>query len=373
MIDRTNRNSALASALVEELARCGMRQAVISPGSRSTPLAIAFYRRPEIEVSVVIDERSAGFIALGAAQASGLPVALVCTSGTAAANYHPAITEADLSAVPLLALTADRPPELRGIGAGQTIDQIKLYGAAVRWFCEVGNHEADDTGLLHMRSTACRAYAAAAGDLRPGPVHLNLAYRDPLAPIPEPDAVTATNPLALDGRGPAVLEGIAKGAGPGSKAPIPPLTAAPQAVAHPPQAALEEVTARIAAQPRGLILAGRQTDPGLREPLAELARLSGYPILAEPTSQLRAGPHELTNVIWGYDEIRRRSGEQSLSAEQGSGEDFEPGLILRFGEFPTSKRLRLWVASLNETQQVVFPGKKYHSRFNICGGLHLVA
>ena len=184
-MDATNGNTALASAFVEELARCGIRHAVISPGSRSTPLAVALWRQPEIEVTVIVDERSAGFFALGAAQASGAPVAILCTSGTAAANFHPAICEADESAVPLIVLTADRPPELRGIGAGQTIDQIKLYGASVRWFCEVGTHEADDDGLLHYRSTACRAFAAARGEPRPGPVHLNLAWREPLAPMPD--------------------------------------------------------------------------------------------------------------------------------------------------------------------------------------------
>src|SRR6478752_7156050 len=155
-MDGTNVNTALASAFVEELARCGLRRAVLSPGSRSTPLALALWRAPEIEVSVIVDERSAAFFALGAAQTSATPVAMLCTSGTAAANFHPAICEADESAIPLVALTADRPPELRGIGAGQTIDQIKLYGDSVRWFCEVGTHDADNGGLLHYRSVACR-------------------------------------------------------------------------------------------------------------------------------------------------------------------------------------------------------------------------
>ena len=161
-MDPTNANTALASAFVEELERGGLRHAVVSPGSRSTPLAVALWRAPGIEVTVIVDERSAGFFALGAAQASGEPVALLCTSGTAAANYHPAVCEADESAVPLLVLSADRPPELRGIGAGQTIDQIKLFGDSVRWFCEVGTHEADDDGLLHYRSVACRALALGA-------------------------------------------------------------------------------------------------------------------------------------------------------------------------------------------------------------------
>src|SRR5437667_11759175 len=177
--------------VVEELARCGVRNAAVAPGSRSTPLALALWRQPAIEVAVIVDERSAGFFALGAAQATGRPVAVLCTSGTAAANLHPSVAEADESGVPLIVLTADRPPELRGIGAGQTIDQLKLYGSSVRWFCEVGTHEADDTGLLHLRSTACRAYAAAAGDPRPGPVHLHLSWRDPLGPEPHPDDVTA--------------------------------------------------------------------------------------------------------------------------------------------------------------------------------------
>ena len=130
-VDPTNANTALASAFAEELARGGMRHAVVSPGSRNTPLAVALWRQPEIEVTVIVDERSAGFFALGAAQASGAPVAVLCTSGTAAANYHPAVCEADESGTALIVLSADRPPELRGIGAGQTIDQVKLFGADI--------------------------------------------------------------------------------------------------------------------------------------------------------------------------------------------------------------------------------------------------
>ncbi len=183
-MDPTNANTALASAMVEELARCGVRHAAVSPGSRSTPLALALWRHPAIEVTVLLDERSAGFFALGTALTTRVPAAVLCTSGSAAANLHPAVVEADEAGVPLIVLTADRPPELRGIGAGQTIDQLKLYGEAVRWFCEVGTHDADDEGLLHFRSVACRAYATAAGDPRPGPVHLNVPWREPLAPIP---------------------------------------------------------------------------------------------------------------------------------------------------------------------------------------------
>ena len=182
-MDPTNANTALASAFAEELERGGLRRAVVSPGSRSTPLAVALWRAPGIEVDVIVDERSAGFFALGAAQASGEPVALLCTSGTAAANYHPAVCEADESAVPLVVLTADRPPELRGIGAGQTIDQVKLYGESVRWFCEVGTTRPTTTGCSTTARSPAGRWPGRAARSRPGPVHLNLPWREPLAPV----------------------------------------------------------------------------------------------------------------------------------------------------------------------------------------------
>jgi 2-succinyl-5-enolpyruvyl-6-hydroxy-3-cyclohexene-1-carboxylate synthase len=327
-MDPTNANTALASAFVEELARGGVRLAVISPGSRSTPLAVALWRQTEIEVSVIVDERSAAFFALGAAQATGAPVAMLCTSGTAAANYHPAICEADESALPLIALSADRPPELRGIGAGQTIDQIKLYGSSVRWFCEVGTHAADDDGLLHYRSVACRALAAARGEPRPGPVHLNMPWREPLAPVPVEGAVSATDPLALGGRD------------------LRPLTAVTPVEMKPSAFLLDEVAGHISRARSGVIVAGRQLDPGLREPLAELARASGFPILAEPTSQLRCGPHDRSHVVSTYDHLLR---------DEAFREAAKPDLVLRFGEMPTSKPLRTWLAESGAEQIVVDP------------------
>jgi 2-succinyl-5-enolpyruvyl-6-hydroxy-3-cyclohexene-1-carboxylate synthase len=327
-MDSTNRSTALASAFVEELARGGLRHAVVSPGSRSTPLAVALWRQPEIEVSVIVDERSAAFFALGAAQATGAPVALLCTSGTAAANYHPAICEADESAVPLVVLTADRPPELRGIGAGQTIDQVKLYGESVRWFCEVGTHEADDDGLLRYRSVACRALAAARGETRPGPVHLNLPWREPLAPLPVAGAVTATDPLALQGR-----DGR-------------PLTAVTSIDLEPSAFLLDEMAGHIGDAISGVIIAGRQLDPELREPLAHLARASGFPILAEPTSQLRCGPHDRSYVVATYDLLLR---------DEHFARSVVPDLVLRFGEMPTSKPLRSWLTTSGADQIVIDP------------------
>jgi 2-succinyl-5-enolpyruvyl-6-hydroxy-3-cyclohexene-1-carboxylate synthase len=327
-MDPTNANTALASAFAEELARSGLRLAVVSPGSRSTPLAVALWRQPEIEVSVIVDERSAGFFALGAAQASGEPVALLCTSGTALVNYHPAVVEADESGIPLLVLSADRPPELRGIGAGQTIDQIKSFGSSVRWFCEVGTHEADDGGLLHYRSIACRALARARGEVRPGPVHLNLPWREPLAPVPVEGAVTATDPLALEGRGER------------------PLTSVTRIDLEPSVFLLDEMAGHIGDAISGVIVAGRQLDPELREPLAHLARVSGFPILADPTSQLRCGPHDRSHVVASYDLLLR---------DEHFARSVTPELVLRFGAMPTSKPLRTWLAASGAEEVVIDP------------------
>jgi 2-succinyl-5-enolpyruvyl-6-hydroxy-3-cyclohexene-1-carboxylate synthase len=322
-VDTTNRNTALASAMVEELARCGVRHAAISPGSRSTPLALAIWRHPAIATFVHPDERSAGFLALGAAHAEHRPALIACTSGSAAANLHPAVIEADEAGVPLIVLTSDRPPELRGIGAGQTIDQLKLYGSAVRWFCEVGTHDADDAGLIHYRSVACRAYATARGEPRPGPVHLNLAWREPLAPEVREGDVTATSELALGGRGDAPLTRVD-----------------PPAQTEPDPAQLDELAARLATSPRGLIVCGRLPESHAGA-IAALAANAGYPILAEPTSQVRLGSHDRELVVWPYDSIARLAPVP-----------LAPELIVRFGDMPTSKPLRRWLASIDDMYEV---------------------
>ncbi|CAN5538443.1 2-succinyl-5-enolpyruvyl-6-hydroxy-3-cyclohexene-1-carboxylic-acid synthase [soil metagenome] len=327
-MDPTNRNTALASAMVEELARCGVRRAAVSPGSRSTPLALALWRQPAIDVEVILDERSAGFFALGTALSTGVPAAVLCTSGSAAANLHPSVVEADEAGVPMIVLTADRPPELRGVGAGQAIDQIKLYGDSVRWFSELGNHDADDSGLLHFRSVACRAFAAALGAPRPGPVHLNVPWREPLAPIAVEGDVSATDPLALEGRGERPLNAVAR--------------SAPRA----DEALLDELAERIASSPRGLILAGRQPDLGLEGPVAALAEAAGYPVLAEPTSQLRWGHDPASSLVCSYGEIAR-----------GRPAALAPELVVRVGELPTSKPLRQWLAAIEGLRQIVIePG-----------------
>jgi 2-succinyl-5-enolpyruvyl-6-hydroxy-3-cyclohexene-1-carboxylate synthase len=323
-VDATNRNTALASVLVEELARCGLEHACIAPGSRSAPLALAFWKQPAIRVWSHIDERCAGFFALGLAQQSGKPVAVLTTSGTAGANVHPAVAEASEARVPLIVLTADRPPELRGRGAGQTIDQVKLYGAAVRWFCELGVSEADDAGLLHFRSTAVRAFAQASGT-PPGPVHLNLPLREPLAPVAAAADFSASDPLATEGR-------------PGGA----PLTAERTVAPAPTPELLTSLVEQIERQPRGLILAGRQPDPGLAASAAALARSAGYPILAEPTSQLRCGGHDRSQVVSHYDAFLRTAPDE-----------LRPELVLRLGDMVTSKAVRQWLAANPACRQVV--------------------
>ena len=254
-----NPSTALARVLVDELARCGLAEAVVAPGSRSTPLALALVAHPGIRVHVRVDERSASFLALGLARASRRPVAVVCTSGTAAANFHPAVMEADESGVPLLVLTADRPPELRGTGANQTVDQIGLYGGAVRMFAEVGTPDPAPGMVAYWRSLSCRAWAAAQGG-RPGPVHLNVAFRDPLTPD-QPAGGGPEWSMPLDGRGDG---------GPWISRPGPHTEPAPHV--------LPDVE-------RGVIVCGDgDYDP---VPFLALAELTGWPLLAEPTSNAR--------------------------------------------------------------------------------------
>jgi len=306
-----NPSTAFAAVLADELARCGLREVVVAPGSRSTPLAMAFWaleRAGRVRLHVRIDERSAGFTALGLAKASGRPAAVLCTSGTAAANFHPAVIEADESAVPLLVLTADRPPELRDTGASQTIDQVKLYGAAVRGYAEAGVPERRPGMVGYWRSLACRAWANAAGaaGARPGPVHLNLPFRDPLIPDAAPVALEPDNskkrasagamPSAGAPAGRDALAG-AGGHGPGAgadgdwpeslagRADGGPWTrvAAAAAVVEPLNLPWSE---------RGVIVCGDGDYDTAA--LLELAERAGWPVLAEPSSGARRGPNALT-------------------------------------------------------------------------------
>jgi 2-succinyl-5-enolpyruvyl-6-hydroxy-3-cyclohexene-1-carboxylate synthase len=286
-----NPSTAFGTTFCDELIRCGLREVVLAPGSRSTPLAMAFgetEQRQRIRLHVRIDERSASFTALGLAKASRRPVAVLCTSGTAAANFHPAVIEASESAVPLIVLTADRPPELRGTGANQTIDQIKLYGPAVRWFCEAGTPEARPGMAGYWRSLACRAWAHAAGLAGglPGPVHLNLPLRDPLVPGGDPEW-----PESLDGR-------------PDGR---------PWTSFADQEAAGGEL--ELPWTERGVVVCGDGDYDALA--LVELAGQAGWPVLAEPSSGARRGPNALAayqHLLATPEFIRARRPDLIISA-----------------------------------------------------------
>jgi 2-succinyl-5-enolpyruvyl-6-hydroxy-3-cyclohexene-1-carboxylate synthase len=363
-----NRTYAPLQAFVEELYRCGMRHAVTSPGSRNAPLALTLAAQEGVEAVSVLDERSAGFVALGMAKASGQPVAVTCTSGTAAANLHPAVVEAWEARVPLIVLTADRPPELREVGAGQAIDQIKLYGSAAKWFVEVGTHDPARDTAIHHRALACRAFWTAAGG-RPGPVHLNFPLREPLAPAPEEAAGAAPGVLGPAagplGPAPGPLDPAAAplGPAPGPLDPAPgpldradwqgrpggrPWTEVREHASAPHADDVHALAERIAAEPRGVIVCGA-TGELIAEQAAWLAAASGWPLLAEPTSGVRCGEHDRSHVIAHYDVLLRI---EDFAAQHA------PGLVLRVGDMPTSKPLRAFVAE--SSQIVVDPHGAWH-------------
>lgn len=324
-----NPNTHWMTIFVDELARNGLTAVCIAPGSRSTPLTLAFAAHTGIRIYRHLDERSAGYFALGLALASSRPVALVCTSGTAAANFHPAIIEAYYSHVPLLVLTADRPAELRGSGANQTIDQIKMYGDHVRWSIEVPTPQAGapEVVLRHLRTLAARAYAAADGVVR-GPVHLNFPFRKPLEPSESLNGGVHSNHIEGPGTNdpwgqmtrplmgePYTLIGRGR------------MTAGTQQIAA--------VAEKLIAHPRGLIICGPECpDQEFPAEVTRLAELCGYPILADPLSNLRHGPHAAGGaIISGY----------PLWLSAASEHVERPQMILRFGTVSTSNALASYV------------------------------
>ena len=297
-------NASLCRTLVDEWARAGVTVAAVSPGSRSTPLALALAGDVRIDVHVFLDERSASFFALGSAKASGRPAVVLCTSGTAATEMHPAVLEASHARVPLVVCTADRPPELRDTGAGQAVDQLKLYGDAVRWFAEVGTPGDADLGGPYWRSVASRACAAACGPPA-GPVHLNLAFREPLLPT---GAQVATPPGRADGA-PWVTSG--------SRRPRP----APEDV--------DRLALLVAGTTRGIVVAGwgADVDPGSVERFSDVAL---WPVLADPISGARQGP----NAISTYDAVLR---------SQAVAQSLRPDVVVRLGAPLTGRTATSWL------------------------------
>jgi 2-succinyl-5-enolpyruvyl-6-hydroxy-3-cyclohexene-1-carboxylate synthase len=307
-------------AFVDELVRAGMRDVAVCPGSRSTPLALALRAHPGMKVRVLPDERAAGFFALGLARASRRATGVLVTSGTAAANLLPAAVEATLARVPLVLLTADRPPELRDRGAPQAIDQVRLFGVHVKWDAELPLLDGTPETRRHVRSVAGRAVTTAlAGPA--GPVHLNIPFREPL--IPDGDL---RPPARVDGEPTRPFSDVLAG----------PRTLLVSAVAI--------LAVRVAAARRGLIVAGPQDDPALPAALARLADATGFPILADPLSGARCGPHDRSRVIARSDFLCRPGAWRDAHA---------PDMVIRFGAIPTSKPLLALLADAAPDQLVV--------------------
>lgn len=318
---RSNPNLFWGGALAGALAHFGLRHAVLSPGSRSAPLALAFARHPEIEAVPVLDERSAGFLALGLARQHGRPVVLACTSGTAGANYYPAVIEARYSQVPLLVLTADRPHELRECHSGQTIRQVGLFGSYARWEAELAYPAVDKDGLDGLLQTLKTAWERClAGD--GGAVHLNVPFRDPLHPTPEAEPVAPEVDLRVRLRQFGKPRPLAGGTGP-----VLPFTP----------------------EERGLIVAGpaQPKDPeAYARGVARLCAVTGWPVLAEALSPLRNHGDLNPYLISGYDALLRNREAADRLVPEG---------VVQLGSLPTSKVLRGWLEGRSAPTRLIDP------------------
>ncbi|MGZ3642779.1 MAG: 2-succinyl-5-enolpyruvyl-6-hydroxy-3-cyclohexene-1-carboxylic-acid synthase [Ktedonobacteraceae bacterium] len=332
--DAANPAYIYAVVFVDELQRAGIRNVVICPGSRSTQLAMAFASQTTIRTWMHVDERSAAFFGLGMAKKLRKPVALLCTSGTAAANFLPALVEATLSHVPLLVLTADRPPELRDNGAPQSIDQNRLYGTYAKWFVEVALPEATDAALRYIRTIADRAVAASQA-IPSGPVHLNFTFREPLTPEP----IHGQSLPPVEQRDLNVWQGRPDNAQY--------IEVHDTTLGTPDILTIGKLRCLISETQRGLIIAGPNDDSMLIEPLVRLAQYLGYPILADPLSQMRCGISQQSMVLTSYDAFLRID---------SFIERAQPEIIIRFGAMPTSKPLLLYLKRYPSTPLIVIDG-----------------
>lgn len=291
---------AASAAFVDGLAAHGVEHVCITPGSRSTPLTIAFALQPAIRPWLHLDERAAAFFALGMAKATRQPVALVCTSGTAAANYYPAVTEAHLSGVPLIVCTPDRPPRLRDVGAEQTMPQTGMYGTTVRLAQDLPTPHGAAFEPGFFATVAMRAVRQSLGPY-PGPVHLNFPFEEPLIGAGARQVRQAPLRRAIP---------------PGTPAPLP--------------ADIDNAADLLRPARRPLIVAGPEVPSNAAGPIAELASALDAPILADPLSGLRTGPHDLRHVLAAYDAVLR---------DRRALTDCAPDAVIRFGGRPTSKAL----------------------------------
>lgn len=351
-IDFRNTNSVWASILAETLRRLGLAIAVICPGSRSSPLAIAFASQADIEAVPILDERSAAFFALGAARRLGLPVALVCTSGTAGANFYPAVIEARESQVPLLVLTADRPPELRDCRAGQAIDQLKLFGTYPTWQAELASPSLEPGMLAYLRQTMIHAWERSLWPVA-GPVHLNISFHEPLAPIPDAAASTLKPHFEAEDFFAAVYPSVSGGAigsiadvsQTSTRLPISPFPYQAKPHSTIPLHEWQQCT-------QGIIIAG-PAQPRFPElycaAIAQISQALGWPVLAEGLSPLRNYADTNPHLVSTYDLIVRnpRLANQLV-----------PERVIRIGEMPTSKDLRNWLDQTQPKQWIVDPGDR---------------
>jgi len=297
-----------AATFVDELAAQGVEYACVSPGSRSAPIAMAMQRHPKIKVIVQIDERSSAFFAVGLGKVTGKPAVVLCTSGTAAAEFHAAVVEASYSSTPLIVITADRPPELQDVGANQSIDQQRLYGTAVRWFFDPGVPVEIPGAPRIWRRLAARAVAEASS----GPVHINLPFREPL--VPPPGQV----PSAQGDAGQTITSGRTQ----------------------PTPAQLATLASALQRSRRPLVVAGEMRDG---ERLAPALMRLGFPVLAEPGSQLRRA--ETGGAVESYEALLRAG----WSLEHG------PDLVIRLGATPTSRALNSWLAAASPPTFLIDP------------------
>ena len=317
-MNHTEKLTRYTANFVDELVCSGLRHVVISPGSRSTPLAMLCSEHEEIDEWVLIDERSAAYFALGIAKEQKQPVALVCTSGTAAANYFPAIVEAYYARVPLVVLTADRPHELREVGASQAINQIDMYGKFVKDFLEMAPPEDTPEMIRYVRSRAAHAVQKAEQG-NPGPVHLNFPFREPLLPD-----------LSLDNLWGKQTDSCYNFPYEGTKRLY--------------EYQLQILTEKIYGKQKGLFVCGPQVDEQLKEKITALSEKLQVPILADPLSQLRAGSHHKTTIISGYDAMFRSKTIREI---------LKPDYIIRFGAMPISKSFLFYVEEHEDVLQIV--------------------
>ncbi|MGP7819694.1 2-succinyl-5-enolpyruvyl-6-hydroxy-3-cyclohexene-1-carboxylic-acid synthase [Niallia sp. 01092] len=314
--------TAYIYAFVNELVHNGIENVVISPGSRSTPIAMVMAEQKQLKIHVHVDERAAAFFALGMAKASKKPTVLVCTSGTAAANYFPAIIEATISRIPLLVLTADRPHELRDVGAPQAINQIELYGGKVKWFMEMSPPIGTKEMLRYVKTVSARAVSTALQEPK-GPVHLNLPFREPL--IPDLENLQTYQSEKDHEKYIHIETGE--------------LTIS--------EDYFQYLAKRLSNYANGIIICGEIDKEDFSSSIIQLAKTLKFPILADPLSQLRTGEEDLEYIIDTYDTFLRNETVQKT---------LKPDIVIRFGSMPVSKALTLFLKEQNEIEQLVIDG-----------------